>query len=82
MLEDNLGAGAVGGARREEPLVRDCVARQSDEVQEEEEEEERKSHASVSKGSGFHCASLWIPFSPFVCAAGAVSVLAASGGRA
>lgn len=68
MLEDNLGAGAVGGARREEPLVRDCVARQSDEVQEgEEEEEERKSHASVSKGSGFHCASLWIPFSPFVC---------------
>lgn len=35
MLEDNLGAGAVGGARREEPLVRDWVARQSVEVQEE-----------------------------------------------
>lgn len=66
MLEDNLGAGAVGGARREEPLFRDWVAPQSDEVQ-EEEEEERKSHASVSKGSGFHCASLWIPFTPFVC---------------
>lgn len=48
----------------------------------EDEEEERKSVVSVSKGSAFHCASLWIPFSPLVCAAGAVSDLAASGGRA
>lgn len=51
--------GKEGGARREEPLVRDWVERQED-------EEERKSGASVSKGSGFHCASLWIPFSPLV----------------
>lgn len=46
------------------------------------EEEERMSDASVSKGSGFHCASPWIPFSPLICAAEAVSDLAASGGRA
>lgn len=76
VLELNMDkVGAEGGARREEPLLRDWVARL-------EEEEERKSDESVSKGSGFHCASFGIPFSPFVCAAGAVSDLAASGGRA
>lgn len=52
--------GTEGGARREEPRVRDWV------VCQEEEEEERRPEASVSKGSGFHCASLWIPFSPLV----------------
>lgn len=69
MLEDGpaVRAEADGATRSEEPLVRDWVARQSDEVEKEEEDEERKSHASVLKGSGFHCASLWIPFSPFVC---------------
>lgn len=76
VLEDDLDAGTEGGARRDEPRVRDWVLVQGD------EEEERKSDASVSKGSGFHCASLWIPFSPLVCAAGAASDLAASGGRA
>lgn len=60
VLEDCFDIGTAGGVRREVPLVRDWV------VYQEEEEEERKSHASVSKGSGFHCASLWIPFSPFV----------------
>ncbi len=60
VLEDNVDAGAEGGVRREEPLVRDWVVCQRD------EEEERRSDASVSKGSGFHCASLWIPFSPLV----------------
>lgn len=59
MFEDSLDAGA-GGARRDEPRVRDWV------VFQEEDEEERKSHASVSKGLGFHCASLWIPLSPLV----------------
>lgn len=73
---DIFDTGTAGGARRDEPLVRDWV------VCQEDEEEVRKSEASVSKGSGFHCASLWIPFSPLVCAAGAVSDLAASGGRA
>ena len=53
-------AGTAGGARREEPLVRDWVVCQG------VEEEEKISDASVSKGSGFHCASLWIPFSPLV----------------
>lgn len=62
VLEENADGGTVGGARREEPLVRDWVVCQED----EDEEEERKSDASVSKGSGFHCASLWIPFSPLV----------------
>lgn len=62
VFEDSLDAGGTGGARREEPLVRDWVV-----FQDEEDEEEEKSHASVSKGSGFHCASLWIPFSPLVC---------------
>lgn len=61
MLEDDLDAGTDGGAHIEEPLVRDWVVRQSG------EEEKRKSDASESKGLGFHCASLWIPFSPFVC---------------
>lgn len=84
VLEDaNVDTGTEGGARREEPLVRDWV------VCQEDDEEERTSEASVPKGSGFHCASLWIPFSPLVChpegfsscAAGAVSDLAASGGR-
>lgn len=60
VFEDCFDIGTAGGERREVPLVRDWV------VCQEEEEEERKSHASVSKGSGFHCASLWIPFSPFV----------------
>lgn len=73
VLEDT---GTEGGARREAPLFRDWVVCQG------EEEEEGKSEVSGSKGSGFHCASLWIPFSPFVWAAGAASVLAASGGRA
>lgn len=60
MLDDNPDAVTAGGARREEPLVRDWVVCQGD------EEEERTSHASALKGSGFHCASLWIPFSPFI----------------
>lgn len=60
VLEDTVDAGTEGGVRREEPLVRDWV------VYQEDEEEVRKLDASVSKGSGFHCASLWIPFSPFV----------------
>lgn len=76
VVEENADGGTLGGVRREEPLVRDWVVCQV------EEEEDRKSDVSVSKGSGFHCASLWIPFSPLVCAAGAVSDLAASGGRA
>lgn len=59
--------GAEGGERREEPRVRDWVVCQDEENEEdEEEEEERKPEASVSRGSGFHCASLWIPFSPLV----------------
>lgn len=61
VLEDTLEVGTEGGSRREEPLVRDWVV-----CQRVEEEEEEKSHASVLKGSGFHCASLWIPFSPLV----------------
>lgn len=74
VLEDDVdAAGTEGGARREEPLVRDWVACQED---------DGKSEVSASKGSGFHCASIWIPFSPLVCAAGAVSFLAVSGGRA
>lgn len=64
VLEENVDGGTEGGARMEEPLVRDWVFRQL--LEEEEEEEENKSDVSVSKGSGFHCASLWIPFSPFV----------------
>lgn len=60
VLEDDLDAGMDGGARREEPLFSDWVVCQG------VEEEESKSDASVSKGSGFHCASLWIPFSPLV----------------
>lgn len=68
--------GTAGGARREEPRVRDCVVCHLD------EEEERKSDVRASKGSGFHCASLWIPFKPLVCEAGAASALAGSGGRA
>lgn len=75
VLEEN-GAGTDGGARRKEPLVRDCVLYQED------EEEEKMSDVSESKGSDFHCASLWISFSPLVCAAGVVSGLAASEGRA
>lgn len=59
MFEDSLDAG-VGGPRRDEPRVKDWV------VFQEEDEEERKSHASVSKGLGFRCASLWIPLSPLV----------------
>lgn len=72
VLED---MGTAGGARREEPRVRDCVVCHFD------EEEERKSDVRASKGSGFHCASLWIPFKPLVCEAGAESDLAGSGGR-
>lgn len=82
VVEENVELGTAGGVRREEPLVRDWVVCQVDDEDEEEEEEDRKSDVSVSKGSGFHCASLWIPFSPLVSAAGAVSDLAASGGRA
>lgn len=51
MLEENVDAGTEGGVRREEPLVRDWVACQGDDV------EEMKSDVRVSKGSGFHCAS-------------------------
>lgn len=88
VLEEEDEGGAAGGARREEPRVRDCVVCHFDE--EEEEEEERKSEVRASKGSGFHCASLWIPFKPLVChpegfsgcEAGAESDLAGSGGRA
>lgn len=57
VLEDNVDAGTEGGVRREEPLLRDWVVCQ---------EEERNSDASISRGSGFHCASLGIPFSPLV----------------
>lgn len=60
MFEDSLDAGTTGGAHRDEPLVRDCV------VCQEEDDKESKSHVSVSKGSGVHCASLWVPFSPLV----------------
>lgn len=60
VFENGLDAGAAGGARRDEPRVRDWV------VIREEDGEENRSHASVSKGSGFHCASLWNPFSPLV----------------
>lgn len=56
MCEDSLDAG-TGSACREEPLLRDCVAWQ---------EEENKWRVRGSKGSGFHCASLWSPFSPLV----------------
>lgn len=73
VLED---VGTAGGARRDEPRVRDCVVCHFD------EEEERKSDVRASKGSGFHCASLWIPFKPLVCEAGTESDLAGSGGRA
>lgn len=76
--------GTAGGARRQEPRVRDCVVCHLD------EEEGRKSDVRSSKGSSFHCASLWIPFKPLVChpegfsgcEAGAESDLAVSGGRA
>lgn len=60
VLEDIVDTGTEGGVRREEPLVRDWV------VCQENEEEETKPEASVSKGSGIHCASLWIPFRPFI----------------
>lgn len=60
VFENGLDAGAAGGARRDEPRVRDWV------VIQEEDGEENRSHASVSKGSAFHCASLWNPFSPLV----------------
>lgn len=59
VLEDTVEAGAEGGSRREAPLVRDWVVCQR-------AEEEKKSDASVLTRSGFHCASLWIPFSPLV----------------
>lgn len=68
---------AEGGARREESLFRDWVVCRDD-----DKEEENKSDVSESKGSGFHCASLWNPFSPLVWADGVDSDLAASGGRA
>lgn len=57
MLEEKADGGIEGGVRREEPLVRDCVVFH---------EEEKKSDARVLKGSDICCASLWIPFSPFV----------------
>lgn len=59
VLEEKRDAGICGGDRSEEPLVKDWVSCHLD-----EDEEERKSDVRVSKGSGFHCASLWIPFSP------------------
>lgn len=60
MLEENVDGGTEGGVRREEPRVRDWVVCQAD------EEEDKTSDVSVSKGSGFHCASVWNPFSPLV----------------
>lgn len=51
VFEDILDAGTAGGAHRDKPLVKDWVVFQ-------EEEGENKSHPSVLKGSGFHCASL------------------------
>lgn len=75
VVEENRGGGTGGAERREEPRVRDCVL-----CQDEEEDEERRSAGSVLKGSGFHCASLWNPFIPLVCAPEAASGLAASGG--
>lgn len=59
MLEENVDGGTEGELLREEPLVRDWVVYQ-------EEEDDKTSDASMSKGLGFHCASVWIPFSPFV----------------
>lgn len=53
---------AEGGAHREEPLSRDWLVCRAD----DDDEEENKSEVSESKGSGFHCASLWNPFSPLV----------------
>lgn len=76
VVEEKADGGTEGGERRDEPLVSDWVA-----CQEDEEDEEKMSDERVSNGSGFHCACLWIPFSPFTWAAG-VSDLAASGGRA
>lgn len=59
--EEKTRVGTEGGARRDEPLFRDWVL-----CQDVEEAEERRSDVSASKGSGFHCASLWIPFIPLV----------------
>lgn len=56
---DSVDKGSKGGMCGEVPLVRDLVACH-------EEKEGKKSDASASKGSGFHCASIWIPFSPLV----------------
>lgn len=63
--------GRVGAERKEEFLVSDWVLSQ----------EAERSEVSVSKGSGFHCASLWIPFTPLIWVAGAFSVVVVSGGR-
>lgn len=76
MLEDKGNMGICDGCS-EEPLVKDWVS-----CHLVEDEQERKSDVRVSKGSGFHCASLWIPFSPLACETGAESDLTASGGRA
>lgn len=54
--EEKEGVGRVGAERKEEFLVSDWVLSQ----------EEERSEVSVSKGSGFHCASLWIPFTPLI----------------
>lgn len=58
VVEENTDGGTEGGAWREEPLLSDWVLCQ--------EGAEWKSNASLSKGLGLHCASLWIPFNPFV----------------
>lgn len=58
--EECVNEGREGGAQREEPLLRDWV------VSREDEEEENRSDVRESKGSGFHCASLWNPFSPLL----------------
>jgi hypothetical protein len=68
--EEDRWPGAEGGERREVPLVRERVLVQEEEEEEEEEkeeEEERRLDVSVSKGSGFHCASPWMPLSPLGC---------------
>lgn len=59
VVEEKGGGGTEGGERRKEPLFSDWVVCWED-------EEERKSGVSVSKGSGFSCASFRNPFSPFI----------------
>lgn len=58
--EECTDRGTQGGECREEPLFRDWVVCLDD------DEDENMLDVRESKGSGFHCASLWNPFSPLV----------------